>query len=398
VSVRAKPRHPVTGRRFTLRAASPRELDAYLHRLDSLRTELKLGVRTPAEIDRELRHLQHGPVTLERAARAYLERPGLSLNTRRGVRSLMATHLAPLLTSPLAALDAPRMGAWVEQLARAGLAQTSIGTAWRRLRAIGAYAGERGWIGAPPWGDFRPKRLGGPGRPPREAARTLAELTRLLEAASELDRRAYTGLEAKLTIAGLLGLRQGELAGLRWSDLAWGPPIVVHVARQWGGVVLKTKSAKRLESIEVLEIILRAHRSALFARQLYAVNGPVFPSPASEPGRPVHYASGEVLTRLNIRHAAQIAGLPNVASWSAHSLRDTFVTLEVAATGGDLTRVQARSRHATLSSLARYVRALSRNHPAPPAVRSLPGFDSDGAGTPFALPHHTHEPLKEQPP
>jgi integrase len=84
--------------------------------------------------------------------------------------------------------------------------------------------------------------------------------------------------------------------------------------------------------------------------------------------------------------------LPNVLSWSAHSLRDTFVSLEVAATGGDLARVQARSRHATLSSLARYVRALSRNHPAPPAVRTLAGSiaDSRGAGlTLLAQPKET---------
>lgn len=366
-----------------------------MHRLDALRTERRLGMRSDDEVDRELRHLQHGPVILERVAVAWLARPRAE-NTRRGMRSLVATHLVPLLKKPIASLDVPAVGAWIEELERAGLMSTTIATAWHKLRMLGRYALERGWIGALPWGEWHPRIQGATSREPREAARTVEELVRLLLAARELDllegrarRDQYDGLEAKIGVAGLLGLRQGELGGLRWPDIDAGPECAVFVARQWAGKPLKRGTLPRLlETIAELGDILERHRQALEARGLYTERGPIFPHrKTSRPGKPAHYTSGQVLETAALRRAVAHAKLPHVDSWSPHSLRDTFVTLEMGATGGDLQRVQARSRHATLASLARYIRALSRNHPAAPALRILPGLRADAAGTPrLALP------------
>jgi integrase len=348
-------------------------------------------MRTDAEVDRELRHLQHGPVTLERVAVAWMARPRAE-NTRRGMRSLIATHLAPLLAQPVASLDVPNVSAWIEQLELAGLMSTTIATAWRKLRVLGRYALERGWIGALPWGEWHPSIKGAASGEPREAARSVAELVRLLIAARELDllegrarRDRYDGLEAKIGVAALLGLRQGELGGLRWPDIDTGPECAVFVARQWDDKPLKRGTEPRLlETIAELGDILERHRKALEARDLYAVRGPLFPHrKTSRPGKPAHYQRGQVLESAALRRVVERAGLPNVRSWSGHSLRDSFVTLETAATGGDLKRVQARSRHATLASLARYIRALSRNHPAAPALRILPGLRADAAGTPL---------------
>lgn len=398
MSFAARPRHPVTGKRISLSAASKRELDSYLYRIDSLRTELRLGVRSSEQIDRELRHLRHGPVTLARAAVAYLERP-LAMNTKRGMRSAVDGHLAVLLPNPIASLDAPTVAAWIEALAKAGLARTTIGTVWRKLRSLVRYAQERGWIGAPPWGDWRPSRgRGAAGRPTREAARSVDELVRLAHAARELDAIEYTGLECLILVAALLGLRQGELAGLRWHDVMWGPPLFVRVARQWGrGAPLKGNAKpRRIESIRELAIALLAHRDALTARQLFAESGPIFPVPSSEATRPRAYEKGEVLTRLKLRTAVARARLPNVGAWSAHSLRDSFVTLEAAAAGGDLAHVQSRSRHASLASLVRYLRAMNRNRPASPALLELPGLESGDAG--FPVHALLAEPSKETPP
>jgi integrase len=380
VTFESRPRHPVTGRRFRLRARTKRELEAYLHRLDDLRTQLKLEIKSPEEVDRELRHLRHGPVTLERAAVAYCERASLSPLTRTAVRTLLAGHMRKLARQPLAAIDGPAVAAWIAELEHVPLEPTTIGTAWRRLSAIAAHARERGWIGSSPWGSYRPK-LRSSRRPPREAARTVQEFVRLLFAARDLDCTAWVDYkdagdrEAMMACAGLLGLRQGELGGLRWTDVDPGPPITVLVARQWNGKPLKRGCApRRIETIPELGAILATYRSRLELVELFDPRGPVFPwREGSKRGRPVHYQRGEVLTRLNVRAAAARAGLPNVASWSAHSLRDTFVTLESAASGGDLVRVQTRSRHASLASLVRYLRALSRTHPASPSLRSLPG-------------------------
>jgi integrase len=402
VSVAARPRHPVTGRRFWLRAKTPRELGAYVHRLDSLRTELRLGMRSAEEVDRELRHLRHGPVTVERAAVSYLER-SLADNTKRRVRSLLASYLAPFAAKPIASIDAVQLAAWIRWLQSTGLHGTSIGTVWRTLRAIARHAQERGWIGALPWGAWRPKLPGGPKRPQREATRSLAELARLLEAARRNDdddrallRCAPADSEPKIAAAALLCLRQGELGGLRWSDIEWGPPLVVLVARQWEKAPLKMRAQpRRIEAATDLADILTRYRAHLQVSCLYDERGPVFPSRKSVYGRPRAYTRGQVLTSLQLRAAVNRAGLPNAGGWSAHSLRDSFVTLEVDATGGDLARVASRSRHASLSSFVRYVRAVSRNT-APPAFHSLPGLENAG-GAP-SLPEHDESTAKNEPP
>jgi integrase len=345
-------------------------------------------MRTPDEVDRELRRLTHGPVTLERATLAYLERGSIAPNTRRGMRSALAVAFRPLASRPLASLDAPTIAAWIEGLAR-HLEPTSLGTVWRRLRAIARYAQERGWIGGAPWGNWTPARRTST-RPvqQREAARTVDELVRLVHAARVLDANVYTGLACKILVACLLGLRQGELAGLRWTDVAWGPPLVITIARQWDERPVKAKAVKHLESIDELAFALAEHRERLKEADLYGDRGPVFPGPDSAPGHARAYSRGEVLTRLHIRKAVARAGLPNIAGWSAHSCRDTFVTLEASAAGGDLKRVQARSRHASLASLARYLRALDRNAPASPALSELPGLEAGDAVLVHAEPRN----------
>jgi integrase len=399
MSVATRPRHPVTGRRFWLRARTPRELDAYIHRIESLRTELRLRLRSPEDVERELRHLRFGPVTLERAALSYLERP-LAANTRRTTRGLVEGNLAPLLPLPLASLDVPCVSRWIEGLRRAGLEDTTVDFAWRRLSSIITHACERGWIAARPWGPWRPRLARRSGKDPREATRDVLELVRILAAARVLDERAgerLPAIEAKSACAGLLGARQGELGGLRWDDVDPSTPSVL-LARQYDGAKMKTKRARRIETIpELLEVLAR-HRARLEAACLYSPRGPIFPHiPSSSPGHARAYARGEVLTRRDLRSAVALAGLPNLRAWSAHSLRDSFVSLEASATGGDLRRVSLRSGHESLASLARYLRTMSREHPAPPAIGQLPSIAAGGTGTPtLAAVNPSQE--KETPP
>ena len=404
MSYQTRPRHPITGRRIRLHARSAVELGAYKHRLDSLRTDMKLGLKSVEQVEKELRHLQHGPATVERAAVGYLERPSLAENTKRRVRALVQSanggaHLAPLLGVPLAALDASVLSPWIEGLHKAGLHPTTIAMIWRTLRSLVRHGAERGWIGALPWGAWRPRLSKAPKRPQREAARTLEELARLLLAARELDARAArpralgdrgAASHRGQTARGLLGLRQGELAGLRWSDVEWRPPITVLIARQYARAPLKMGAQpKRIESIEELRTILLRHQERLAIAGLWTPCGPIFPAPASlEEGRARPYLAGPVLSRLNLRAAMRRAQLPNVGAWSAHSLRDSFVTLEALASGGDLAHVAARSRHGSLASLARYLRALSRNNAAP-AIPSLAG--SIAGAAPALEEHHAKE-------
>ena len=389
----SRPRHPVTGRRFYVHARTQRELDAYLHRIDRLREDLRLGVQTIEQVDRELRHLQHGPATLERACLAYLERPDLAKLTRARVRRAMGARLRPMLGKPLAALDVPFVSGWIRsmQTGRHGkLWSTTIATEWRTLRMVVRHAVERGWIAKLPWGEWRPKLSQSPKRSPREAARSFDELARLIVAARALDLemqrsdpKLLTTSEPKIASMALLGLRQGELAGLRWPDVDWGPPLRVLIARQWIESPLKNKAPPRiLEAVPALGAILRRYRDHLESVGLYDPAGPIFPVPINLPGSPAPYSKGEPLTRLQIRAAVERAQLPSLGAWSAHSLRDTFVTLETIASGGDLARVAARSRHGSLTSLARYLRASVRT-PAPPSLLLL-AEEGEGGAAPIA--------------
>ena len=368
----ALPRHPLTGKQFRVSARTERELAAYLHRIDSLRSEFRLGMISSDDVDRALRRLVHGAVTVERAAISYAARSDLAPNTARSARSFVAAAGRELAGKEVAELEAPLVVQWLRRLKARGASPGYLAVSWRTLRSVVRHAIERGWIGASPWGSWRPAgiRAGGARRKKREAARTVGELVALLEAAAVLDaersRRLdrLPDLEAKIATAAMVGLRQGELAGLRWTDLDEGQGLV-RVERQYAGAALK--SARRVVRVErELFAVLRQHAERLRARELYDPEGPVFPQmQGSRRGAPRAYHAGETLTRSAIRRVVVCAGLPNPASWSAHSLRDTFASLEQDTYGGDLRTLADRTGHASLSSLVRYLHSRTRE-PAPP--------------------------------
>lgn len=382
----AYPRHPLTGKQFRISARNERTLAAYLHRIEVLGEELRLEMRSAAEVDRALRRVTHGAVTLERAARAYMSRPHLAANTRRRVASFLSSAGAPLRGRELDTLAGDVLEPWVDAL-KTRLAGSSIGQHWRTLRAIGRYAAIRGWIGAAPWGTWRPMLRGARRPPRREAARTLAELARLLEAARQLDAAGAPGfgfVAIKIAVVALLGLRRGELAGLRWPDID-AELATISIARQYDEQPTKQRTIGVLRAPPELFLLLADHAEALRARGLYLPDGPVFPQERySRPGAPRAYTQGEVLTRGALRSAVARAGLPEPRRWTTHSLRDSFVSLEAdSAQASDLPSLAERSRHASVASLVRYLRALSRA-PAPPGFafpRSLPAAQ-DSPATP----------------
>ena len=92
----ARPRHPLTGRQIRLSASTPRKLADLVGWVHDLAQEYKTGKRSAAEVDRLLRRVRVGPVTLSRAAEAYVSRADLSDDTRRRVRSFLASTGKPL--------------------------------------------------------------------------------------------------------------------------------------------------------------------------------------------------------------------------------------------------------------------------------------------------------------
>jgi integrase len=375
-------------------ARTPRELEAYLHTFETMRRELKIGVRTPEEVDRALRRLIHGPITLERATIAYARREGLAPETvRRLLNSWLPGPARAIAARELDTLDAALLQQWIDRLLGQGYAGSSIATTWRTLRAVVGYAATRGWVGAAPWGAWKP-RIQGDKRASREAARSPEEVARLLAAAREMDdelrrtsRRSLCDFEARVASVVLLGLRQGELAGLRWSDLAPADEMVT-VARQWDARRLpKGKKVHTLRALPELFELLEGVRRRLEALELLAPggDGPVFPDPAVALELSVarHHASGKrpfPLSSKMLREAVLRAELPRPDAWTATSLRDTFATLEAAAYGSDLAGLSDRTRHASIGSLVRYLKARNRGIAAP-------GFQLPAASpAPPALP------------
>jgi integrase len=368
----AHPRHPLTGKQFTLRARTARELESYLAHLDKVREDLRLGIMSEADVSRVLSRLGRTdePKTFADAAKAYMERPHLSPNTRRRVKSNLAVHLHEIAGLPLTALTAPRVSALLEHASRT-LTGGTVSLLWWTIRAIVRYATERGWISYSPWASWRPTIRGKPStRLPREAARHAGELRALIDAAGVID--ASTGalecLRVKIAVAAFLGLRAGELAGLRWSDID-APLGVVAIARQGEGRVTKTRRVDVIAAVSELFTILEDWRVLLEQHLLFEPHGPVFPCAwRSTEGAPRPYLErAEVLTAAELRAAVARAGLPHPERWSPHSLRDTFVTLEAQGAAGDLAAVAERSRHASIGSLVRYLRARTRE-PAPPRM------------------------------
>lgn len=353
-------------------ARTDRELQALLHHLETLRESVRLNLKSEAEVDRALRRLVHGPATIERAAAAYVEQRHLAKKTRDGIASFLRGAGAPLARVEIAELSAPRVSAWIDGMAARGIATSSRQQYWSRLGSLVRFAAAREWIGRVPWEGWRPVFRGKRRVREREAARDVGELARIFEAAclEDDDRRArglLPDVEAKIVTCAALGLRQGELAGLRWGDVR--PELgMVRIARQWEGASLPKGAphARALAAAPALFDLLARYRAELDARELFAADGPVFPDlEASRPGAPRAYGKGEPLTRRIVRAVIRRAHLPNEKAWSAHSLRDTFATLEERAHGTDLRSLAERTRHASLSSLLRYLRASKRAPPSP---------------------------------
>ena len=160
-------------------------------------------------------------------------------------------------------------------------------------------------------------------------ALTSEEVEKLFQAARESEDR----LEALYILAVHTGMRQGELLGLRWSDIDLGgaePSLRVarqlQRARDGGGLVFastKTKKGRHVSLGPTVVAALRRHWSRqaqekLAAGPLYEDQGLVF---ASLSGTPLEASN---LIRRSFKPLLKRAGLPDIRF---HDLRHTCATL-----------------------------------------------------------------------
>ena len=209
----------------------------------------------------------------------------------------------------------------------------------------------------------------------REACRDVDELGRLVDAARLLD---VTGadpagdLGCRVLVGALTGLRQGELAALGWDDLELdgeSPLLRVRRATLPGWCKSAEKGARpsalpkgKRERVQLLHVdaavALGLHRERLRKLGQFFEAGPVFPAPGGG-----YRAAPCVIRPEVLRRFVEIAGLPNAPSWTTHSLRHSFATLEASgswASSGDLRGAMTRTGHARVETLTGYLHAAGR--------------------------------------
>jgi integrase len=384
----AKPRHPVTGKRMTVRGKNRREIEASLRKVAQVREERRLHMQLGLPLEerkheRSLRELQGKAVTLAQAIESYASLSRLAPATKKRARGIVSTELrwhrgiqkrgplAELAGERLEALTAPRLARVFRALTER---QTwaSVEVAFHILGAVARHAAEEGWLIHKPWGMWRPTKPTHPKRRPmREACRNVEERAAMLRACAELG----LSLEDRCAIAcGLfLGARRGELAGLEQGDceLSLEGPLAsgvrVRIVRQYDGAKLKHGEMRTVDGgRELAELLLELAASrppVLRARKTY----PLFPNFRGE-----HHRTGDCVNREHLQSAAARAGLGDSKKWSLHSLRDSFCTIEAQACGGDFRKLMERTGHRSFDSVARYLRPFEREAPRLPPGAAPP--------------------------
>src|SRR5581483_10526639 len=172
-------RHPVSGRFIQIGAVTAQEAASYRQRIETLRTDLRLGGTTPEYVNRVLRRLQYGETTVERATHEYLCRRDLAKNTRKRMEQFLAHLPAEMRARDLADLLSDVIQPWLDR----DLAHLEVSTRelhWWSLRAVVRYATKLGWVGAPPWGIWSPHFRGRVRGKRRESLRTGEEAVTFL--------------------------------------------------------------------------------------------------------------------------------------------------------------------------------------------------------------------------
>ena len=198
---RLGPRRAPGSREGLTRAQAERELRRLIETEQPI-VRSRLGIEEAGE--RYLEHLEH---VLERKP-----------TTVADYGYMLRRHFVPFFgTRSLEQIDAPNVARYLVAKKREGLATKTITNHLVFMHGLFGFAVRRGWSAANPVdGIDRPRASGSD---PDIRYLTLAEVETVLR--SVPDGRFAGTDRAMYLIAAMTGLRQGELLGLRWSDVDW---------------------------------------------------------------------------------------------------------------------------------------------------------------------------------
>ena len=276
---------------------------------------------------------------------AWLEdvaRPNLRPRVFVRYRELLTLHAIPTLGArPLAKVTPQDMQALYRVKLEEGLAPRTVGHLHRVLH--------RALADALRWG-LVARNVCDAVKPPKVQAQEMRALSPN-EARQLLTAAAGDPLQALYVVAVTVGLRQGELLGLKWADVdldAGRLQVRRSIARVngQGWIEQEPKSAKSRRSVALTRLAVESlyrHRRRQLERRVKALawedNGFVF---ANEVGRPL---TPQNLTQRSFLPLLERAGLPRVRF---HDLRHTAATL-LLAQGVHPKVVQEMLGHSTVS-------------------------------------------------
>lgn len=361
-------------KRISMTGGDPTKLLRRAAEVRQVRDDLRNDDTTAEQARADLQRRLGGVVRFDAAWRAYLAT--LKGRWEAQAKATWTHRLAPTF-GEMACVEATEsvVRAWeADQLAQ-GLAPATVNNAGNLLRAIVNLQIRDGRLRQHPWGTWKPCKAIVKRR--REACRSIEELEMLVVAARRRDEKLraigrYADLGFRVLIMALCGLRQGEASGLGWADVEIDAPIpLLRVWRQatdgwrtrhpeWGEpqdpVKGRQGAVQRLHGSAVQA--LRHQRENLEAHGLYKPTGPVFP------GRGAEWRShADCIDAEDFRQIVIESGLANPEKWVPHSLRHSFGTLELIASGGDLKSTMARMRHTRIETLETYLHEMGRGLP-----------------------------------
>ncbi|MFI7430170.1 tyrosine-type recombinase/integrase [Micromonospora sp. NPDC049836] len=274
-------------------------------------------------------------------ARAILrDSPKIGIRWRETCERNLRLHLVPLVDVPLRDLTASRVREWHAAALRGNGGRTSISQSYRFLRMVMNTAVREGIIAR------NPCQIPGAGTV-RVAERPVATPAQVVALVDAINPRYRTAV----LIAAWCGLRRGEIAGLRVSDVdLFEHTITVRKARveplhdrgKSFDKDPKSEAGKRTIAIPPHVVpVIRLHLDE------YAGKDRLF---VSRDGSPLR---GDTLYQAFVRARKQV-GLDDL---TFHDLRHTGQTL-AAQTGATLADLMKRLGHSSMAAARRYLHAV----------------------------------------
>lgn len=272
---------------------------------------------------------------LEKWLEVYVTTPQLAPKTVKSYSEQVRNHLIPALgLIPLRKLSPQQVQTMMKEKLASGLSPTSVNGLHRVLRAALSQAVKDRMAG---------ENVAKLAKPPKVASRaekhfSQAELQKLF--------RACQGhhLECLFKLAPYIGLRLGEITGLRWEDVDFeNQTIKVRNQLQWveGKPTLrepKSSNSKRILPIGDLVDMLQEQKSMILVNGWKNRMNLVFVSSTGNPLDP----------KLVNKHLKALCEKAGIRSLSFHSFRHTTATLLLGA-GEEATEVMNMLGHSQIS-------------------------------------------------